>query len=193
MAFLCFILTLSNAYAQSKSSLEFELLVFYRNTLQAWHEERWPQSKPLAYHQGWCRLQAVPSSDWKKKKAGSDLPFYQSLPASTYQLNDLANQIEVHHAGKVLFHDRWRQPIDHTHPTTIYLNHAQADNALSKPAWQITGSLTTIQPYQPIDCDVRLRFCTTAMCIGMHQYRRIKRHQIHYFDHPLFGVLLLVH
>ena len=120
----------------------------------------------------------------------------RQVPVYSQVLNNAATQILTQTGGRVLFHKRW------IHPLT--------KNQNSNPWFQITGTgrlgetlrgylRWSIDRYIELDADLRLTRRDMHMSKSgeslpeiyqIREFRKMSSKDIHYLDHPAFGMLI---
>jgi hypothetical protein len=118
------------------------------------------------------------------------------LPGSSRVLLNSALRIQTQLNGEILFHQRW------IHPLT--------ENQAENPWFQISGSGSngfnlngylrwSIDRYIELDADLRVtresvRQATDGTALNevyvLKEFRKMSSNDIHYLDHPAFGVLI---
>jgi hypothetical protein len=103
-----------------------------------------------------------------------------------YKLAGSAAQLEKDSQYRVLFHQRWSQPVD---------------TKGGVKARRITGGteldgLVKVYLSRYLHADVQLVLkdgpATGGVVHRIDEQRRVKSQEVHYYDHPRFGVLLMV-
>lgn len=133
----------------------------------------------------------------------ADNPFLL-LTTGFYKLGGVYNQLRASGIYRPLVHMAWQQPAltgDHALPVHVSLSEMAADSAVMK----IDGAVR-IRAAQFLHADVDLLYFPDnlpalpptpgedqlAGFTRMKESRRMKLNELHYFDHPLFGMLLYV-
>lgn len=107
---------------------------------------------------------------------------YQQLPAQDLNLTGVRKRLEGSENYRVILHEAWRQPA--------------LEKQESTPVWieathELTGEVMLHQGrYLHFSTD--LIFNALGSDLSMKQRRRIKSKELHYFDHPKFGLLVRV-
>ena len=174
----------STAYAEVRP-YALEILVFARPEPVQSVTEVFPATEPEA-PQSFDLLFAL-NSRFKNLRP---------LPNSSRVLLNSALRIQTQLNGEVLFHERW------IHPLT--------ENQAKNPWFQISGSgfngfklngylRWSIDRYIELDADLRVtresvRQATDGTVLNevyvLKEFRKISSKDIHYLDHPAFGVLI---
>ena len=195
---LLFILSPFNS-AQATSTLQVEVIIFQTLALSVWTEEYWPDDKPTPLLENITQLNA---------KDGYAKP----LPETQLTLKKEVGKMTNERGYDVLAHFGWRQPANSSQQAKPIL----IDTQLQQNRHGISNLLGTMKIYQGryshIDIDLELeRKIPTPIkqAFARHQQlsnewlpeswrfhikesRRIKSGQIHYIDHPIFGVLVKI-
>jgi hypothetical protein len=145
---------------------------------------------------------------WTAQQAGDLQPArvlsqdaFTELGSNQYQLDGIRAGLRNSSGYTVLLHRAWRQPgYDATH-AIAYPIHAFAENA----AYSIDGSVTLIRErYLHLDVDLLLTPASSAPPVGysdgpdsrpafrLREKRRMRSREVHYFDHPRFGMIATV-
>ncbi|HET8711665.1 MAG TPA: CsiV family protein [Spongiibacteraceae bacterium] len=200
---------LLNATAQAQTLYQVELIAFARSGAGVEHEENWDRKYDLRYPERYVALQTAD---------GSDAPF-QQLGVDAMQLNKEADAIASRRNWRVLLHTAWRQNVDdpaHATPVIISggklfgLHHelegtftlsierflrADVDLWLSRFSNDPTALSAQILPNPPGTIAATATDITpyvVTRTVVMQQRRRLRSGELHYFDHPLLGLLVLV-
>jgi Peptidoglycan-binding protein, CsiV len=126
---------------------------------------------------------------------------FTELSPSQYQLGDVRGGLRNSSGYTVLLHRAWRQAgydAAHAIPYPIY---SLAENGRDS----IEGSVTLVRErYLHLDVDLLLltasRAAPTQYADGhgstpafrLHEKRRVRSRELHYFDHPRFGMIAMV-
>jgi hypothetical protein len=118
------------------------------------------------------------------------------LSSGAYRLNNIRGGLSAARGYHVLFHRAWRQPgLDRAHAVD-YPVHAQTGS--------VDGTITLIRErYLHLDVDLRLVMAgggasapypaaSGRQAYRLTEKRRIRSNELHYFDHPRFGVIARV-
>lgn len=135
----------------------------------------------------------------------ADNPFLL-LATGFYKLGGVYNQLRASGIYRPLLHMAWQQPAltgDNARPVHVSLSDPVADGAVMK----IDGTVR-IRAAQFLHADVDLLYFPDDLLLAalpatpaveqqtaftrMQESRRMKLNELHYFDHPLFGMLLYV-
>lgn len=115
------------------------------------------------------------------------------LSSGEYRLNNIRGGLASARGYRVLYHRAWRQPAYDRSGAVDYPVHAQAAGA------SVDGTITLIKErYLHLDVDLLLREAAAlpdgdaAPAFRLSEKRRIRSDELHYFDHPRFGVIARV-
>lgn len=188
---------------------QVELIAFARNSADAENEENWDRKYNLRYPERLVSLQATD---------GSDTPF-QALDADAMQLNRETDAIAGRRNWRVLLHTAWRQTVDNPQQATaVVINGGKLFGAHH----ELEGTFTlSIDHFLRADANLWLsRFSntnlaaapttlpnppgaiaptgtdnsayTTTQVVVLQEQRRLRSGEVHYFDHPRIGLVVLV-
>ncbi len=106
----------------------------------------------------------------------------KELPSSSLNLVQIRNKLEDSENYRVLYHKSWSQPV---------LNEEQSTAAWVEVSGLVEGTINLMKKkYLHIKTD--LVFNSTEGSVKLMENRRLKSKELHYFDHPLFGLLVRV-
>ena len=202
ICFAIFALTLSWAFPlQAQSLYQVEIIAFARETADADQEESWNKRPNLHYPERTTVLQTT----------GSGSNAFQQLPAEMWMLNNEAMTIKNRRSMRVLTHIAWLQPGEAA--SVLIVGGKQFGNH-----YELEGSFTLgVENFLKADVNVWFnRFSTTtvgdtvalpnipgtvidstsstysAQTVQLQEQRRMRNAELHYFDHPKFGLLVMV-
>ncbi|MFT3931231.1 MAG: peptidoglycan binding protein CsiV [Spongiibacteraceae bacterium] len=199
---------LSSTTAQAETLYQVELIALARNSADAESEENWDRKYTLHYPQHTVALQPAD---------GSDAPF-QSLGADAMQLKREADAIAARRNWRVLLHTAWRQTVDNPQQATAI---AITGGKQFGTHYELEGTFTlSVDHFLRADANLWLsRFATGAMIspttlpnppgtivnsvadssgfvptqiVVLQEQRRLRSGELHYFDHPRLGLIVLV-
>lgn len=124
---------------------------------------------------------------------------FTELSADHYTLNRVRGGLAAASGYSVLFHRVWRQLAYNRSNAVDYPVHSIASNGRDS----VEGSVTLIQErYLHLDIDLLLMQAGSGVVYSdapgsrpayrLREQRRIRSSEIHYFDHPRFGVIARV-
>ena len=208
VGFFC-IAVLINAIAHAETLYQVELIAFARSGTET--EENWDRQYDLHYPERYVNLQAAD---------GSDTPF-QLLPTDVMQLNKEADAIAGRRSLHVLLHTAWRQTVDDpAHATAVIISggkpfgahhelegtftlsvehflRADANLWLSRFSNDAADTSAKTQSLPnppgaitPIAADNTHYIATQT--VVLQEQRRLRSGELHYFDHPRIGLIVLV-
>jgi len=135
--------------------------------------------------------------------AGSVFPAGQftELDPQSYTMNSISSTLASAPGYHVLFHHAWRQLAYDRTNAADYPVHSLADNSHDS----VTGTITLIRErYLHLDVDLLLTSAGSSAPVlysagpgnapawRLSEKRRIRSGELHYFDHPRFGVIVRV-
>lgn len=159
-----------------------ELLIFEHSN-SAGTEEQWSAD----FQETANKTQASIHANWQS--------------ASSYQLANAKAALERSAAYRPLLHTAWRQTVSkQRRPVLLPENDSSTSSAF------VTGTVTATKGrYLHLNLDLTLhaepdtsyigndyRFGSEATSIKLQQNRRMRSKNLHYIDHPRFGVLALI-
>lgn len=201
-----------NGTLVAETLYQVELIVFARNSADAENEENWDRKQNLRYPE---RLVTLGTAD------GSEGPF-QSLGIDAMQLNRETNAIAGRRNWRVLLHTAWRQTVENpTQATavvirggksfgvhhelegtfTLSVDHflrADANLWLSRFSDNSVELSPTVLPNPPgtiapigTEHNTNTSYVPTQTVV-LKEQRRLRSGELHYFDHPRLGLIVLV-
>lgn len=175
-----------------------EVIVFETFALKSWTEEYWPEElEPLDYENTLYLSDILANSKAKTPEN------YQAQPI---ELKRIAEKLSPKKGYKILFHKAWSQDTrsDSEMPTLMIES--------AKGSSQLAGTIKLYKSrYAHVDFDLRLdrripdrvrsefmtqqRFSAEEIqpdnwVFQLKESRKIRPNQLHYIDHPLFGILV---
>jgi hypothetical protein len=198
---LLLLLLLAFAIPAEARWYQIELIVFARNDPRAGATEYWPEDPGTPSLAGAQPL---------LRRAGAGQAFAR-LPGSELQLERLYGGLVASHGRyEPLLHLAWRQPVGGDRDALpVHLTTDPGDSP-SPPRLEGTFTLTRNR-YLHADLDLVLRRLERRppgadrdtredpsrqsphhQAYRMHDHRRMRSGELHYLDHPLMGVLVLV-
>ncbi len=197
---------LISAFAQAETLYRVEIIVFARDSAEADNEENWSKHPDLHYPAQTLALQA-----------GDGSAPYQLLPADALQLSREATALSQRRNMRVLVHQAWLQPVeDPTHAKNILISggkqfgaHRELEGTFAlgvehflrvdAQLWLSRFSANGSGDAQPLpnppgtftDPSTTDQFVPTQTVV-LQEQRRMRSGELHYFDHPKMGLLVLV-
>ena len=166
--------------AWAAKSYNVEVIVFERTSGNAVAGEQWPDDP------GRPALEKASSLN----ESGSGA--YSVLPKSRWRLSREADRIGSAGGMKVLLHTAWRQPaVGRDETKTIHLHSSVTP---------LEGTVTvSVERYLHADLDLLLNnkgggsyFSSSRGGYRLVESRRMRSGEVHYFDHPMMGALVLI-
>ncbi len=106
----------------------------------------------------------------------------KELPSSSLNLVQVRNKLEDSESYRVLYHKSWSQPV---------LSEEQSTAARIEVSGIVDGTINLMKKkYLHMKTD--LVFNSIEGSVKLKENRRLKSKELHYFDHPLFGLLVRV-
>ncbi len=169
-----------------------EILVFAHADAATMNEQSWPRQE-VSHQAGAAELSTA---------SGNGTADYQRLPDSNLVLTAEKDSLAREPGFRTLFHSAWYQPMDNENnarPVHLRGGHLMPDGAYELDGYisisidldrflHVRPDLYYSQhsPLQPADGS------GTVLTAHMDTPRRISEDKVHYLDHPLFGVLVLI-
>lgn len=172
------------ADAETPSWYDVEVLVFKNNTPSGLDSEVWPvdPGQPDLTHV----TELVPPAQTSPLPGGAQ-PF-QQLDDTALTLRSAASRLAAAPGYRPLLHLAWRQPVT-AQADAPAVHVASATGAEAAPA--LDGLVRVSRNrFLHIDLDLLYRPDGTATAYRLQQSRRINSGEVHYFDHPAFGLLV---
>ncbi len=121
---------------------------------------------------------------------------FTELPSGAYGLNNIRGGLSAS-GYRVLFHRAWRQMANDRANAVDYPVHVLADNGRDS----VDGRITLVKErYLHLDIDLLLKTArgnpsalyADGSGFRLSETRRIRSNELHYFDHPRFGMIARV-
>jgi len=189
LATVCMLLS-AGALAQDKW-FQVELIVFERTDdygvlAESWQPER---GRPPVEES----IQLIVADESPSEDTGTFA--YRLLNPSLYSLKDSWSGLRYSKSFRPLLHYAWRQPgLSEKHARWVHLYvPPQGDSGFGTAAPLIDGTLRVyLSRYLHVDADLLYQRADVETQFRMQSSRRMRSGELHYLDHPLFGVLILV-
>lgn len=180
---------------QAPPWFDVEVIAFSRDVESAGGSELWPADPGTPYMDGAWYLQP-----WGAGNGGRG---YSQLPESQWQMKPEAHSIRQGRRLDPLIHVAWRQPVlspRSAHPVVL---RSAKRNSADQPLLQGVIKVS-INRYLHVDLDLLLQgapkqpgenggfFPGRFQTYRFQAHRRMRSGEIHYIDHPLMGVLILI-
>ena len=186
-----------------------EVIAFSHLNNDGLYEENWPSSPGEPAIHNAVRL-APPGElalDDRAEHSGS-VHTYNLLGRSSLRMENIANRLKQSSGYRPLMHIAWRQPgLSKSLSKAVYVHsalpnsHRSDATAHDGPAGepQIQGTIRVSRArYLHVDTDllhsrqVPADADLSTSRFRMRQTRRMRSEEVHYIDHPLFGVIVLI-
>ncbi len=180
------------ACAGSTNCYQVEVIVFQNTAAQALQSETWNAHPALPNTSNAISLQ-----DNTNQSA------YRLLPRSNFILGQQASALRQQGNYRILLHTAWQQPLPA--PNNALPVHISAGSA---NGWNLNGVITLSRlnlinfatnivlnlPVSELSsASQNTAFANQGVAsFQIHQRQRMRINEIHYFDHPLFGMLVEV-
>ncbi|MFC6672425.1 CsiV family protein [Marinobacterium aestuariivivens] len=165
-----------------------EVLVFAHNSQPAMKEQAW-------------RDEEVPRRAGAVELGNGGNGAYQRLPGSNLVLTAEKNRLAGQAAYRTLFHGAWYQPVGRE--SSARPVHIRGGNLMANGVYELDGYVSIDRGrflhFRP---DLYYSFAAPAssndgygssiLSANLDTPRRMRSDEIHYLDHPLFGVLVLI-
>ena len=185
-----------DTFADEAPWFNVELVIFEHLDPQAIRAESWRQEEELPFIEGTHVL--TPSS--KSKKNASLPPYaelaFKLLPSKDRYLNKATKEMADSQLYKPLLHIAWRQPV---------LDKEQAKPVHIRSQGNTIDGLITLSlaRYLHLDADILYHHKTANFTSDNDQFagiqtfrlkesRRMRSKELHYFDHPMFGMIVKI-
>lgn len=191
--FAALLLSASNAFAEKVPNYTVELIVFENHALKGWTEEQWPDEIELPNTN-------KSTSVFTRGKS----PLW--ISKAERELGNVAARMKRSKGYRILFHQAWSQNTYADLKMPQLLIEAAHDNT------QMAGTVKLYKSrYAHVDFDLRFerripdRIKTLffeqqkitpfdiepeSWQFELRESRKIRPNQLHYIDHPLFGILV---
>ncbi|HEY0634619.1 MAG TPA: CsiV family protein [Gammaproteobacteria bacterium] len=187
------VLFASGAYAAQTQWYEVEIIVFAHARESYRDSEHWKQDL------------ALPAFDNAKplRPAGSEGgQAFQALDASRYRLQGEWNRLQNSSEYRPVLHTGWRQPgLSREHAVGVLLE-SGADSPSLGGAKPLSGVIKVgLSRYLHLDANLLYRLPRKEGAVSseatfdtfqLSESRRMRSREIHYLDHPMFGVIALI-
>lgn len=186
---LCMVLS-PGATAQDRW-FQVEVIVFERLDDDALSAESWPPDPGRPPIDDSIRLLAPGESPGEQTGTFA----YRLLDRSQLNLKDSYGGLRYSKAFRPLLHHAWRQPgLPQNHARRVHLYVPPAgDSGFAEAVPRIDGTLRVyLTRYLHVDADLLYRRSGVETPFRLQASRRMRSGELHYLDHPLFGLLILI-
>jgi hypothetical protein len=119
---------------------------------------------------------------------------YQRLPDNNLVLTAEKNRLSRQQGFRTLFHSAWYQPVGNENNSRPV--HLRGGQLMPNGAYELDGYIT-IDRNRLLQLRPDLYYTSTQsdgtlLTATLNTARSLKANEIHYLDHPLFGVLVLI-
>ncbi len=187
-----------------------ELIAFQHLSNDGLYTENWPDTpgKPATHNA--LRLGVTDELSLEDEEldpeAGGSYAF-QLLDTTEFELTDISNRLKWSEGYRPLLHIAWRQPgfsrsqsrAVHIHTALPNPFHDADEMQVSADELALNGTIRVSRArYLHVDADLLHHRLQTPGISGsperfrMRQSRRMRSKELHYLDHPLFGLLVQI-
>jgi hypothetical protein len=188
------LITLQSTAQAQTPNYTIEVIIFENHALKSWTEERWPDEIELPNTENSVSLTSPKKSRLYLNKRKT-------------KLNTIANKVTKNY--RIIFHQAWSQNAysPKKTPTVLIENdRAGSSNLLGTVKLYKTRFAhvqfdleiekripTKIREAVAENQQVDIEFLPTHWRFNLVESRKIKPGELHYIDHPLFGILVKIH
>ncbi|HEX9583724.1 MAG TPA: CsiV family protein [Gammaproteobacteria bacterium] len=186
---LCMLLS-PGAPAQDKW-FQVEVIVFERLDDDALSAESWPPDPGRPPVDDSIELVAAGETPGEETATFA----YRLLDRSQLNLRDSYGGLRYSKAFRPLLHHAWRQPgLRQNHARWVHLYvPPDGEGGFAAAAPRVDGTLRVyLSRYLHVDADLLYRRRGVETPFRLQTSRRMRSGELHYLDHPLFGVLILI-
>lgn len=188
------------------SEYQFELIVYAHITPAGIQSAYWGPSLPGNYTSNTQNIQLKPVTDLPS----ISYPTLTRLPESAWTLKRAENRLKNKMGAKVLYHSAWRVKRENLLGKRMYFALTNDAGQTPEQSDTVTGTLS-VKLSRYFNNDLSLFFTVPSneiqsslisshgpcdangLChFRLQQKRRTRSGLVNYFDHPLFGALLLI-
>lgn len=198
------LLSLVAAPASAQRLYQVEVVLFERETPVETGGEQWTAGPEARQYAGAVSL----SSEGRDSVAG--VAVFQALPAGQLRLSEAAAVLNRSPRHRVLLHTGWRQPsYGARSPRAVYISTADGQSSLETGERFLPGIGAGVPPSLEgtlslrvsrfLHLDVDLSYLVRGVEAGggirsarLRESRRMRFTELHYLDHPLFGMLVQI-
>lgn len=186
--FLLSLLLTASAAVQA-DAIKVELIVFENLDPAAMQAEFWPANPGVP-----SLVNAIELPSPGEAAAGEKS--WRLLPASQLALGGMVQRLRSSAGYRPLLHVGWVQPMDNSDRSpAAHVFSGMAASGDAKSSSQIDGAVA-IRRGRFLHGDVDLSFrkigAAGPVTVRLTTSRRLRSNEVHYLDHPLFGVILSV-
>ena len=175
------LLLLAAVAARAEDVYKIEVIVFENLDPAAAQAELWPAETGAPSLDKAVELTALSAT------SAADKSSWRVLTPAQLTLTGAYQRLRGSSRYRPLLHLGWVQPLDNSDRNEPVHVATAADNA----AAQINGTVA-LRRGRYLHADVDLLFSKKSATARLTQTRRLRSNELHYLDHPLFGVLISV-
>ena len=192
--------------------MQVELIVFQHTLASSLREEQWPSHPALPVIDNAIELQQYYPGYSDFNSFETEVQAFQLLPASEFKLAKEEKKLNAQKDYNILLHLSWKQPVETgksavpVHITNIEddISYDEHSSNIKKIDGTVTiskknylnfqANLSLKLPLDDIKSEVPAQFIDKKDSAVFHllQTRKMRPNEMHYLDHPLFGVLVLM-
>lgn len=175
------LLLLAAVAARAEDFYKVEVIVFENLDPAAAQAELWSAETGAPSLDNAVELTAISAT------AAADKSFWRVLTPAQLTLTGAYQRLRSSSRYRPLLHLGWVQPLDSSDRNEPVHVATAAGNA----AAQVNGTVA-LRRGRYLHADVDLVFSKKSATARLTQTRRLRNNELHYLDHPLFGVLISV-
>ena len=179
LRFFFFLLALVTINSSAESVYNVEILIFEHaestNMADDEGQEQWGEGEESALYEDHLTFSAM-------EDIGEEEELINELPSSSLNLVQTRGKLEASDKYRVLYHKGWSQPVlskEESMATSIVIPSV------------LEGTINLHQK-KYLHLTVDLQFNSLKGLAKLEESRRLKSKELHYLDHPLFGMLVRV-
>jgi len=198
------------------AALALIALLWHCAAVPAWAEDRWYQIEVIIFQQDGKSTEIFDQTEstinWPKNRVelpeqainlamvNSAPPVNSRLQASDYLLQDIYYQLRRNQNYQPFYHEAWLQKVaenqlsDAVHIVEGPALHPRLDGFIRLQRGHYLHVLADIE-YTPVNETIAVATDTQAkepLIYHLKEKRRVKFNEVHYLDHPKFGVIVTV-
>jgi hypothetical protein len=209
LAFVFLLTSVPPVQAQTDEEIPnytLEIIVFETFALKSWTEEYWPEEVESPIIENTLNLQDLLNGTLKSPLVGNKS---MAVKKVAFALNDEAAKLTPQRGYRILFHQAWSQnTLDDVQMPKLWIDNGSDGNSGSL----LTGTIKLYKSrYAHVDFDLELErripgrikdefiahekldpagVIPDTWRFKLEESRKIRPGQLHYIDHPHFGVLV---
>lgn len=189
---LLFLLLPFTFTAYANDFYKVEVIVFQHLDPAAAGAEAWPPQPGAPAIDQALELSALTSVTAAEAASGSERAGWRALPAAQLTMGGAVQRLRSSARYRPLLHVGWVQPLDHADrgaAVHVFSGMAGARDDSMSPSL-IDGTIA-VRRGRYLHADIDLVYKKDVVARLTHS-RRLRSKELHYIDHPLFGVILSV-